>query len=82
MNLARVLLKADINQEGGSWTDGAIAKALDISVTTIERLKRRFVESGLEATINRKPQPESNPHNFNHRSYCLGDTEKSRLADC
>ncbi|WP_392408703.1 hypothetical protein [Chlorogloeopsis fritschii] len=53
-----------------------------MSVTTIERLKRRFVESGLEATINRKPQPESNPHNFNHRSYCLGDTEKSRLADC
>ncbi len=35
MNHARILLKADTNQEGGGWTDEAISQALDISVATI-----------------------------------------------
>ena len=46
---ARILLKAD---EG--WTDEAIRQALDVHVTTIERVRRRFVEEGFEAAFNRR----------------------------
>lgn len=46
---ARILLKAD---EG--WTDEGISEALDVSVSTIERVRCRFVEEGLEAALNRR----------------------------
>ena len=46
---ARILLKAD---EG--WTDERISEALDTSVSTIERTRRRFVEEGIEAALNRR----------------------------
>lgn len=55
LNHARILLKADINQESGGWTDRAISEALDISQATIERVRQRFVEQGLEAALNRQP---------------------------
>jgi transposase len=56
INHARILLKADINQPTGSWKDQAISEALDISVATIERVRQRFVESGLEAVLSRQEQ--------------------------
>lgn len=52
---ARILLKADGNQPGGSWCDAEIAAALDVGVTTVERVRRRFVELGLEASLVRQP---------------------------
>ncbi len=54
INHARILLKADINQPDESWSDAAIAKAIDISIPTIERVRKRFVELGLEAALNRQ----------------------------
>ncbi len=36
VNHARILLKADVNQADGGWSDAAIAKAIDISIPTIE----------------------------------------------
>ena len=54
LNHARILLKADINQESGGWTDLAISEALDISQATIERVRQRFVEQGVEAALNRQ----------------------------
>jgi transposase len=53
---AQILLKADNNQTGGGWTDAAISQALDISVTTIERIRQRFVEQSLEQALGRKEQ--------------------------
>ncbi|RMD65787.1 IS630 family transposase [Candidatus Parcubacteria bacterium] len=47
---ARILLKAD-----AGWEDTEISEALDVSVSTIERVRRRFVEEGLEAALNRRP---------------------------
>ena len=47
---ARILLKAD---EG--WTDAAISQALDVGSTTVERIRRRFVEEGLKVALNRRP---------------------------
>ena len=56
VNHARILLLADTNQEGGSWKDLDISQALKISVATIERVRQRLVEQGLEAALNRKEQ--------------------------
>ncbi len=53
INHARILLKADTNQESGGWIDEAISKALDISIPTIERVRRLFVEQGIEAALTR-----------------------------
>src|SRR5215212_8664173 len=52
---ARILLKADSGPSGPRWTDRAIADAVDVSRSTIERVRRRFGEAGLEATLNRCP---------------------------
>ena len=49
---ARILLKAD---EG--WKDKAIVTALDTSVATVERIRKRFVEGGLEKALNDDPRP-------------------------
>ena len=49
---ANILLLAD--QGGEALTDKAISKALTVSATTIEKVRKHFVEEGLQATINRK----------------------------
>ena len=49
MNHARILLKADINQKEGGWTDRQIGESLDIGHATIERVRQRFVEEGIES---------------------------------
>ena len=53
---ARVLLKADAAPGGPAWTDDRIAEAIDVGTATVERVRRRFVEHGLEAALGRKPQ--------------------------
>src|SRR5262249_11860194 len=53
---ARILLKADASAGGPACTDGQIADALDVGTATVERLRQRFVEEGLEATLGRKQQ--------------------------
>ena len=56
VNHARILLKADINQSQGGWTDREIGESLDIGHATIERVRQRFVEEGLESALNRRKQ--------------------------
>jgi transposase len=53
---ARILLKADQANGGPAWPDDRIAEALDCGVRTVERVRQRFVERGLEAALGRKPQ--------------------------
>jgi transposase len=48
---ARILLKAD---EAVGWTDEAISEALEVSLSTIGRVRERFVEEGVEAALERK----------------------------
>jgi transposase len=52
---ARVLLQADEAEGGSAWVDEAIASALAVSVRTVERVRQRFVEQGLEAALLPKP---------------------------
>jgi len=53
---AQVLLKADVSVAGPGWADLQIAQALDVGVRTIETLRQRCVEEGLDAALDRKPQ--------------------------
>ena len=48
---ARILLKADRHV---GWKDQAISNALEVSISTIERVRERFVEDGLEAALARQ----------------------------
>ena len=53
---ARILLKADAAEGGPAWPDDRIAEALEVSVATVERVRQRFVEEGLDAALDRKPR--------------------------
>ena len=52
----QVLLKADTSKDGPGWIDGRIAEAFDVSVVTVENVRKSYVLEGLEATIERKKQ--------------------------
>jgi hypothetical protein len=51
---ARILLKADVSEDGPGWPDEKIAEALDITVQTVERVRKQLVEEGLEAVLRRR----------------------------
>jgi transposase len=53
---ARILLKADQAPGGPAWEDARIAEALDCGLRTVERVRERFVEQGVEAALARKKQ--------------------------
>lgn len=53
---ARILLKADAAPGGPAWLDQRIADAVEVSVATVERVRQRFVEDGLDAALSRKPR--------------------------
>jgi transposase len=51
---ARVLLKADAGAGGPSWNDDQIADGLEVGRATVERVRRQFVEEGLDAALERR----------------------------
>ena len=51
---ANILLKADA--DGPDWTDERIAEAFGCHLNTPANVRRRFVEGGLAAALNRKRQ--------------------------
>jgi hypothetical protein len=53
---ARILLKADQAGDGPGWDDGRIADALGCGRRTVERVRQRFVESGVTAALHHGPQ--------------------------
>src|SRR5918998_631656 len=54
---ARILLKADQAVGGPAWTDAAICAALDVGLSTIARVRERFVEESLDAALHRRSHP-------------------------
>ena len=55
---ARILLKADSGEAGPGWSDQAISEALEVGTATVERVRERFVEEGLDASLTRhRPRP-------------------------
>ena len=51
---ARILLKADQSRGGPGWVDEAIAEAVEVSQPTNSRVRKQYVEEGLEAALNRR----------------------------
>lgn len=54
---ARILLKADQGDEGPGWTDARIAEALEVSRTTVERVRNQYARAGLDGALTRKRPP-------------------------
>jgi len=50
---AQILLKADVSEKGPDWKDKRIADAFDVTVKTVERVRKRLCTIGLEAAISR-----------------------------
>jgi transposase len=53
---ARALLLCDAGEFGTPWKVADVAAALGVTSRTVEHLKQRFVEDGLEVALARKPQ--------------------------
>lgn len=56
---ARILLKADEGGDapGRAWTDTEIARALELSRSTVYRVRTRFAQEGLDAAlVHRTPR--------------------------
>src|SRR6185437_15362642 len=71
---ARILLKADESQGGPSWTDVQVADALDVGLSTVAPLRRRFVEEGTDAALVPKPTARVYAHKLD------GDGEAHLIA--
>ena len=58
---AHILLLADEDREGGGRTDADIASVLGVGASTVERVRKRCVEEGLEAAVERRKQVNRKP---------------------
>ena len=71
---ARVLLRADADAGGPNWSDDAIAEGLEVGRATVERVRKQFVEEGLEAALERRPPRRQYPRKLD------GDGEAHLVA--
>ena len=53
---AQVLLKADVSAAGAGWTDQKIVDAFGVGERTVQAIRQRCVEEGLDAALERKKQ--------------------------
>lgn len=51
---ARILLKSDQGPDGPGWIDRRVAEAVESSQPTVARVRKQYVEEGLEAALNRR----------------------------
>ncbi len=58
---ARILLLSDEARKDGGLTDEEVARSLEIASATVERIRRRCVEEGIEAALGRKEQQQRRP---------------------
>ena len=52
---AHILLKADQGEAGPGWPDARISEALEVTVQTVELVRKQLVEEGFEAVLTRHP---------------------------
>ena len=76
----QVLLKADEGEAGPGWTDEQIRAATDASWSTIARVRRTFVEDGLEAAVWPRPQPPRPPSQIGKMGKMDGANEAHLVA--
>jgi len=70
---AQILLKADVSENGSNWTDNQISKAFNVSSRTVERVRQRLVENGMDAALARAKQKR-------HRSPSLDGEGEAHLV--
>ena len=63
---ARVLLLLDEKRAGGAKSGSQIAEEVDLSLATVQRIRRQFVQEGLAAALNEKPRSGA-PRKFKER---------------
>jgi hypothetical protein len=51
---ANILLKADVQES--AWNDAQISEAFSVHPNTVGNIRKRYVQQGLEAVINRQKQ--------------------------
>ena|SRR5690242_14287324 len=74
---ARVLLEADENVDAiKKKTDEEISKQLHVSTKTVARIRKQFVEEGLEVALLRKPHTNPKSRKIN------GDQEAHLISLC
>ncbi len=69
---ARILLKADRRGGKPGWKNATIAEGLEVGTATVERVRQRFVEEGLEAALVPRPSRRQ----YRHK---LGGEEEAHL---
>ncbi len=57
---AQILLKADISEDGSGWIDKKISEAFNVTVQTVENIRKRLVKEGLDAAIERAKPSRAN----------------------
>ena len=70
---AHILLKADEGEEGPAWTDARIAEAYNVHESTARNTRKRLVEKGLEAALDREKRT-------NYTSKIDGEAEAKLIA--
>ena len=71
---AQILLKADAGAECSGLTDQEVARALEVGIATVHRVRQAYVEEGLERALARKPAIRCRPRKLD------GDGEARLVA--
>lgn|SRR3990167_4075870 len=74
--IARVLLRADASSEGMSYTDADIVDEVEVSAKTVTRLRKKFVDGGLEEVFRKKFTPRYSRRKLD------GESEAKLIALC
>lgn len=73
---AYILLNCDQGKYAEKVTNEQISKVLKVGMRTIDRVKRRFIEEGMESTLERKPSSRI------YERKADGDLEAKLVALC
>lgn len=73
---AYILLNCDEGEYSQKVTNEQISKVLKVGMRTIDRVKKRFIEQGLEACLERKPTTRI------YENKVDGDVESKLIALC
>ena len=74
---AQVLLLADCGKQAPGWKDVAIAEACQVTVRTVENIRKRLVLEGLESALHRRKQARPS-----RQKILDGEREAKVVATC
>jgi hypothetical protein len=61
---ARILLKSDCSKGGANWSYSKICEAFNVVPLTVTNIRKRYVEEGLGAALNRKKPDREYEHSM------------------